>query len=81
MNLSLQIWGSATWRWTAPTAKECTAGAVARGDTAAHLGPRLVSMPQLKPKTLYVTLSLLMIGLVILVYGALMLHERSRSDA
>ncbi|MCF8207495.1 MAG: hypothetical protein K9J82_20600, partial [Methylotenera sp.] len=38
-------------------------------------------MPQLKPKTLYVTLSLLMIGLVILVYGALMLHERSRSDA
>lgn len=38
-------------------------------------------MPPLKPKTLYVTLSLLMIGLVILVYGALMLYERSRSDA
>lgn len=38
-------------------------------------------MSYFKPKTLYVTLSLLMIGLVSLVYGALMLHERSRSDA
>ncbi len=33
-----------------------------------------------KPRTLYVTLSVLMIGLVTLVYGALLLHERSRSD-
>ncbi|MEO6278243.1 HD domain-containing phosphohydrolase [Roseateles sp.] len=38
-------------------------------------------MPHLKPKTLYVTLSALMIGLVALVYGVLLLHERSRSDA
>ena len=38
-------------------------------------------MSYFKPKTLYVTLSLLMIGLVALVYGALLLHERSRSDA
>lgn len=38
-------------------------------------------MTRLKPKTLYVTLSLLMIGLVVLVYGVLLLHERSRSDA
>lgn len=37
-------------------------------------------MPLLKPRTLYVTLSVLMIGLVMLVYGALLLHERSRSD-
>ncbi len=34
-----------------------------------------------KPRTLYITLSLLMIGLVTLVYGALLLHELSRSDA
>lgn len=38
-------------------------------------------MSYFKPKTLYVTLSLLMIGLVSLVYGSLLLHERSRSDA
>jgi HD-GYP domain-containing protein (c-di-GMP phosphodiesterase class II) len=38
-------------------------------------------MPHLKPKTLYITLSALMIGLVALVYGALLLHEASRSDA
>lgn len=38
-------------------------------------------MPHFKPKTLYITLSVLMIGLVTLVYGALLLHELSRSDA
>ncbi|KQW52234.1 MULTISPECIES: HD domain-containing phosphohydrolase [unclassified Roseateles] len=38
-------------------------------------------MPRIKPKTLYITLSALMIGLVALVYGALVLHEMSRSDA
>ena len=38
-------------------------------------------MPLLKPKTLYITLSFLMVGLVALVYGVLQLHERSRSDA
>ncbi len=38
-------------------------------------------MPHFKPKTLYITLSLLMIGLVALVYGVLMLYEQSRSDA
>ncbi|RZJ08420.1 MAG: HD domain-containing protein [Rubrivivax sp.] len=38
-------------------------------------------MVQIKPKTLYITLSMLMIGLVVLVYGVLMLYERSRSDA
>jgi hypothetical protein len=38
-------------------------------------------MPRIKPKTLYLTLSALMIGLVALVYGVLLLHERSRSDA
>ncbi len=38
-------------------------------------------MSYFKPKTLYITLSALMIGLVTLVYGALLLHERSRSDA
>lgn len=38
-------------------------------------------MPPLKPKTLYITLSFLMVGLVALVYGVLLLHERSRSDA
>jgi len=38
-------------------------------------------MPHLKPKTLYITLSFLMVGLVALVYGVLLLHERSRSDA
>jgi HD-GYP domain-containing protein (c-di-GMP phosphodiesterase class II) len=38
-------------------------------------------MPPIKPKTLYVTLSLLMVGLVVLVYGVLQWHERSRSDA
>jgi HD-GYP domain-containing protein (c-di-GMP phosphodiesterase class II) len=38
-------------------------------------------MPHIKPKTLYITLSVLMIGLVILVYGALLLHELSRSEA
>lgn len=38
-------------------------------------------MPLLKPKTLYITLSFLMVGLVALVYGVLLLHERSRSDA
>ncbi|HEY0954506.1 MAG TPA: hypothetical protein VGE36_07105, partial [Roseateles sp.] len=37
-------------------------------------------MPHIKPKTLYLTLSMLMIGLVVLVYGVLLLHERSRSD-
>lgn len=35
----------------------------------------------IKPKTLYITLSFLMVGLVALVYGVLLLHERSRSDA
>ena len=35
----------------------------------------------IKPKTLYITLSVLMVGLVALVYGVLLLHERSRSDA
>lgn len=40
-----------------------------------------VRMPYFKPKTLYITLSLLMIGLVAIVYGSLMLYERSRSDA
>ena len=40
-----------------------------------------MSLPSVKPKTLYVTLSALMIGLVALVYGALLLHERSRSDS
>jgi HD-GYP domain-containing protein (c-di-GMP phosphodiesterase class II) len=38
-------------------------------------------MPLIKPKTLYITLSFLMVGLVALVYGVLLLHERSRSDA
>jgi HD-GYP domain-containing protein (c-di-GMP phosphodiesterase class II) len=38
-------------------------------------------MPHLKPKTLYITLSVLMIGLVTLVYGVLLLHELSRSDS
>ncbi|MDR7335949.1 HD domain-containing phosphohydrolase [Roseateles asaccharophilus] len=38
-------------------------------------------MPNIKPKTLYITLSVLMIGLVVMVYGVLMLYERSRSDA
>ncbi|KQV48731.1 hypothetical protein ASC95_22800 [Pelomonas sp. Root1217] len=38
-------------------------------------------MPHLKPKTLYITLSLLMVGLVALVYSVLLLYERSRSDA
>jgi HD-GYP domain-containing protein (c-di-GMP phosphodiesterase class II) len=38
-------------------------------------------MPHIKPKTLYITLSILMVGLVALVYGVLLLHERSRSDA
>ncbi|MFG6415413.1 HD domain-containing phosphohydrolase [Roseateles sp. DC23W] len=38
-------------------------------------------MTPLKPKTLYMTLSLLMVGLVVLVYGVLLLHERSRSEA
>jgi HD-GYP domain-containing protein (c-di-GMP phosphodiesterase class II) len=38
-------------------------------------------MLRIKPKTLYVTLSMLMVGLVVLVYGVLLLHERSRSDA
>ncbi|TCU89830.1 HD domain-containing phosphohydrolase [Roseateles saccharophilus] len=38
-------------------------------------------MQQLKPRTLYFTLSFLMVGLVALVFGVLMLHERSRSDA
>ncbi|MFG6462202.1 HD domain-containing phosphohydrolase [Roseateles sp. DXS20W] len=36
---------------------------------------------QIKPKTLYITLSSLMVGLVALVYGVLMLYEASRSDA
>src|ERR1700759_1623306 len=35
----------------------------------------------MKPKSLYITLSVLMIGLVALVYSVLTLHERSRSDA
>ncbi|RZL35165.1 MAG: HAMP domain-containing protein [Rubrivivax sp.] len=38
-------------------------------------------MPSIKPKTLYITLSMLMVGLVVLVYSVLMLYERSRSDA
>ena len=38
-------------------------------------------MSRLKPKTLYITLSVLMIGLVALVYGVLLLHESWRSDA
>ena len=38
-------------------------------------------MLQFKPKTLYITLSALMVGLVALVYGVLLLHELSRSDA
>lgn len=38
-------------------------------------------MPLIKPKTLYITLSFLMVGLVALVYGVLLLYERSRSDA
>lgn len=38
-------------------------------------------MPHIKPKTLYITLSMLMVGLVALVYGVLLLHERHRSDA
>ena len=38
-------------------------------------------MRRMKPKTLYVTLSALMVGLVALVYGVLLLHERTRSDA
>ncbi len=38
-------------------------------------------MPQLKPKTLYITLSFLMVGLVAMVYGVLLWHESSRSDA
>ncbi|MCE4554568.1 HD domain-containing phosphohydrolase [Roseateles cellulosilyticus] len=38
-------------------------------------------MPHLKPKTLYITLGTLMVGLVALVYGVLLLHELSRSDA
>lgn len=38
-------------------------------------------MLHLKPKTLYITLSFLMVGLVALVFGVLMLYERSRSDA
>jgi len=38
-------------------------------------------MQLLKPRTLYVTLSFLMVGLVALVYGVLMAHEASRTDA
>ena len=38
-------------------------------------------MPGIKPKTLYITLSMLMVGLVALVYGVLLMHERWRSDA
>jgi len=38
-------------------------------------------MLHIKPKTLYITLSMLMVGLVALVWGVLMLYERSRSDA
>lgn len=38
-------------------------------------------MPSIKPKTLYITLSTLMVGLVALVYGALLAHEYRRSDA
>lgn len=38
-------------------------------------------MLQMKPKTLYITLSSLMVGLVAIVYGVLMLYEASRSDA
>ncbi|WP_457419586.1 HD domain-containing phosphohydrolase [Roseateles sp. P5_E7] len=38
-------------------------------------------MPHIKPKTLYITLSALMVGLVAMVYGVLLLHEASRSDA
>lgn len=38
-------------------------------------------MPNIKPKTLYITLSFLMVGLVALVYGVLLLHESSRSEA
>ena len=38
-------------------------------------------MPLIKPKTLYITLSILMVGLVALVYGVLLWHESSRSDA
>ncbi len=38
-------------------------------------------MPLIKPKTLYITLSFLMVGLVALVYGVLLLYERSRSDS
>lgn len=38
-------------------------------------------MLHVKPKTLYITLSLLMIGLVALVFGVLTLHERARSHA
>lgn len=38
-------------------------------------------MLHLKPRTLYITLSFLMVGLVALVFGVLMLYERSRSDA
>ncbi|MCY4743789.1 GAF domain-containing protein [Pelomonas sp. UHG3] len=38
-------------------------------------------MKPMKPKTLYITLSTLMVGLVVLVYGVLMLYEASRSDA
>jgi len=38
-------------------------------------------MSHIKPKTLYITLSALMVGLVAMVYGVLLLHEASRSDA
>jgi HD-GYP domain-containing protein (c-di-GMP phosphodiesterase class II) len=38
-------------------------------------------MSYIKPKTLYIILSALMVGLVALVYGVLMLYERSRNDA
>lgn len=38
-------------------------------------------MLRIKPKTLYITLSLLMVGLVALEYGVLLVHERLRSDA
>jgi len=38
-------------------------------------------MLHIKPKTLYITLSMLMIGLVMLVWGVLTLYERSRSDS
>lgn len=55
-----------------------TCGAGRRRAKGSADTPRML---QLKPRTLYVTLSFLMVGLVALVYGVLLLHESSRSDA